>query len=74
MDKVLLYGIGNDGKCILEGMNGIEEELGIKIIALIDKVKMDCVFGYPVYQPDKIGELPYDYILVITTAIKNRHF
>ena len=66
MDKVLLYGIGNDGKCILEGMNGIEEELGIKIIALIDKVKMDCVFGYPVYQPDKIGELPYDYILVST--------
>lgn len=66
MDKVLLYGIGTEGKCILESMNGIEEELGIKIIALIDKMKMDHVLEYPVYQPDKIAELSFDYILVST--------
>lgn len=64
MDKVIIYGLGIEGRNIVESMYGLEDELGLEIVALLDKAEVTRRFHYPVYRPDSLLALTYDYILV----------
>ena len=64
MDKAVVYGLGIEGRNIVESMYGLEEELGLEIVALVDKAEVKKEFRYPVYKPDSLLGMPYDYVLV----------
>lgn len=64
MNRVIIYGIGTEGKIVVESLSPRENELNIEIIALMDKQKIEGHFDYPLFTPDKLVSMEYDYILV----------
>lgn len=64
MKKIILYGLGKRGIQYVEDVIQHAEILQIKVVALMDQEKTESVYAYPVYQPDMLEQLVFDYIAV----------
>ena len=68
MKKIILYSLGKKGIEYAEDVIQHAEILHIRVVALMDKENSEPKYGYPVYQPEMLKQLVFDYIAV--TSLK----
>lgn len=68
MRRIIIYGLGKRGIQNAEDMINHAEILRIRVVALMDKEKSGKEYDYPVYRPEMLKQLEYDYIAV--TSVK----
>lgn len=69
---VLVWGAGSAGRLFLRVM--IEKQWEIRIIGFIDKYKSGTLEGFPIYKPEDLSHINYDYIIICNTTHQDEIF
>lgn len=68
MKKIIIYGMGKKGSECAKDIIRNANILMVQVVALMDRKEVDLRYDYPVYQPDMLCQLEFDFIVI--TSIK----
>lgn len=61
--KIILYGMGNTGRYLLEYFKKTNV---CKVVGYIDKLKNDNIYGLRQYELNELNDVQFDYVLITT--------